>query len=258
MATWKLTDGLQNLRSQVNACFPDRDKTSDGTIGDAAHAAGTSGHDPDDVPNSHAEWNGDPDSSPEVRAWDMDSDLGGAVTAQQLVDHLRALPGLSSVIRYMIYNRRMYHERSGFAPTTYTGASAHTEHVHFSGAWAQAADENTTFDYHLEDLMTAVDLTPTAVAAVRDAILNGHVIPNPDGTATKVSLAGVVVPAYREAQSASNQADKIVALLAALDPATFAAAVAVLLPPGTGLTPAQLQAAMVGAFRELAAGTTSA
>ena len=32
MASWALTAGLQNLRRQIDAAFPDRDKTSDGTI----------------------------------------------------------------------------------------------------------------------------------------------------------------------------------------------------------------------------------
>jgi hypothetical protein len=156
MADWILTKGLQNLRSQINTAFPHRDKTSDGTIGDAAHQAEISGHNPDDTAGSTPEWNGDPDTTPEVRAWDMDADLGEGVTAQQVVDHLRRLPGLALVIRYMIFDRTMYHERDAFKPTPYTGASAHLEHVHFSGAWSQDADNNTSYNYHLEELTMAV------------------------------------------------------------------------------------------------------
>src|SRR5690348_18451057 len=84
MANWQLTRGLQNLRAQVDAAFPDRDTTSDGTIGDKAHQAETSGHNPDDTPGSRPEWNGDDDANAEVRAWDMDSDLRAApATAQR-------------------------------------------------------------------------------------------------------------------------------------------------------------------------------
>jgi hypothetical protein len=157
MSSWKLTDGLQNLRNQVNAAFPDRDKTSDGTIGDTAHQAETSGHNRDDTPGSRPEWDGDPDSTPEVRAWDMDSDLRAApATAQQVVDHIRRLPGVSSVLRYIIYNRKIYRASNGWVAETYDGKSAHTEHIHFSGQYTQAADNNTTFDYRLEEIPVAL------------------------------------------------------------------------------------------------------
>jgi hypothetical protein len=156
MTAWKLTDGLSNLRSQLNAAFPNRDHESDGTIGDAAHQAEISGHNPDDTRGSKAAWNGDSDTIPEVRAFDCDSDFRtSGVTAQKVVDHVRALPGVSGVIRYMIYNRKMYHVNNGYRPTAYNGASAHTEHIHFEGAWTQAADNNTTFNYRLRDLLPA-------------------------------------------------------------------------------------------------------
>jgi len=150
---WILTLGLQNLRRQVNAAFPARDITSDGTIGDTAHQAETSGHNRDDTPGSRPEWDGDPDSTPEVRAWDMDSNLNAPpATAQQVVDHIRRLPGVSSVLRYMIYNRKIYRASNDWVPETYTGKSAHTEHIHFSGAYTQAADDNVTFDFRLDEV----------------------------------------------------------------------------------------------------------
>lgn len=153
MGGWVLTAGLQNLRSQVNDRWRQRDHESDGTIGDTAHMAETSGHNPDDTAGSRAAWNGDGDATPEVRAWDMDSDLGEpGTTAQMVVDHIRALPGISSVLRYMIFNRKIYHERANFGPAAYDGPSAHTEHIHFEGAWSQAADNNTSFDFKLEEV----------------------------------------------------------------------------------------------------------
>lgn len=158
MSNWILTKGLQNLRDQVNEAFPDRDKASDGTIGDLAHQHETSSHNPDDTSGSTPEWNGDSDSTPEVRAWDMDSDLRSpGVSAQDVVDHIRRLPGISGRIRYMIYNRKIYRAANGWAAETYTGPSAHTEHIHFTGAFTQAADNNTSFDYRLEDLVALTD-----------------------------------------------------------------------------------------------------
>jgi hypothetical protein len=181
MAT--LTLGLQNLRRQVDAVFPGRDKASDGWIGNEAHQLTTSGHNPDDTPGSTPAWDRDADSLAEVRAWDMDNDLG--IDAQVLVDHIRRLPGLGGVIRYMIYNRRLYHERNGYQPVLYDGPSPHTEHVHFEGAWLQAADNDATFDYHLQEIpvaLTDADKTwlKTTIASAVDARV-GDVVQRWDG-----------------------------------------------------------------------------
>lgn len=146
MSGWELTAGLKNLRSQVDKRWPDRNKTSDGTIGDAAHQDRTSGHNPDDTPGSLPAWNGDPDTKPEVRSWDMDHDIGSGVSGQMLVDHMRALPKLATVIRYMNYKGKIYHERTGFKPEP---SSGHETHIHFEGAWTQEADNNTSFDFQL-------------------------------------------------------------------------------------------------------------
>lgn len=184
MAGWILTLGLQNLRGQINDWAPDRDHTSDGTIGDAAHEAEMSGHNPDDTAGSKAEWNGDPDSTPEVRAFDCDIDFRNGATAQQLVDHVRALPGISSVLRYMIYNRKMYHERDDWAPTAYTGPSAHTEHIHFSGAWSQAADNNQSFDYRLEEIVIMLSAADKTWIQQQIAAVTAYDSPQADGTPT--------------------------------------------------------------------------
>lgn len=146
-----LTPGMKNLGNQFNARWPDRDGTSDGAIGDYAHQQGISGHNPDDTQFHNAEWDSDSDNTPEIRAIDVDSDLGGDVSAQQVVDHIRRLPNVSSVIWYIIYNRKIY-VAPDFDPVTYTGSSPHTEHIHFSGAKSQAADNNSTFDYQFEKL----------------------------------------------------------------------------------------------------------
>lgn len=153
MAT--LTAGLRNLQRQLGDAFPDR-ALPDGTIGDRAHQGRTSGHNPDDTAGSKPAWNGDPDRTAEIRALDVKADLGPGVDAQAVVDHIRALPGLATVLRYMIFNHRIYHVREGFAAAPYAGANAHEEHVHFEGAWTQAADRNDTFDYRLERVPVAL------------------------------------------------------------------------------------------------------
>src|ERR1700754_32090 len=52
----------------------------------------------------------------------------------------------------MIYNRKIYRASNNWAAEAYTGPSAHTEHIHFTGAYTQAADNNTTFDFKLEEV----------------------------------------------------------------------------------------------------------
>lgn len=253
---WDLTVGLKTLRTQVNARWPNRDKASDGTIGDAAHQAeAASGHNPDDTAGSRPEWDGDADSLQEVRAWDMDSDLGEAgTTAQMLVDHLRALPGLSSHVRYMIYNRKIYHSSSNFAPAPYSGASAHTEHIHFSGAYTQAADQDTSFNYRLNEVGD-VAMTPEeradlvrSIWAYDPGLTNGDPWPGvSDETFGKGN--GTVAPGTALSYLLKRQRDNDAQMLAALKqpisfdvPALAAAIVAAMpAPAGAGLTAAQLQ-----------------
>lgn len=184
MAGWVLTKGLVNLRTQINDWAPTRDHTSDGTIGDAAHQAETSGHNPDDTPGSRAEWNSDPDSTPEVRAFDCDTDFRNGVTAQVVVDHIKALPGISSVIRYIIYNRKIYKAANGWKAETYTGPSAHTEHIHFTGAYTQAADNNDSYNYRLGDIPVALTEADKTWISQQIATITATDKPQADGTPT--------------------------------------------------------------------------
>lgn len=220
MSGWVPTAGLQNLRGQINAWAPDRDHTSDGTIGDAAHQAETSGHNPDDTPGSRPEWNGDPDSTPEVRAIDVDTDFRNGATAQQVVDHIRDLPGVSAVLRYMIFNRKIYEAANGWAARTYTGASPHTEHIHFSGAYSQAADNNTSFNYRLEEIpvsMTSADwarMSDLIDDRISEMLLKQTSLTEPDGTTTLQTPVGKAVLSQPVPRRAGEKRVSTYALLA--------------------------------------------
>lgn len=144
------TLNLDNLLRQFDARFPHRDHKSDGWIGDEAHKARTSGHNPDDTPGSKPAWDGDPDNIAEVRDLDLDSDLGEPGTSMDdVVAHLTSLPHFDTVCRYLIWNGHWWHSRNDFARQPFTG-NPHTEHLHFEGAWSQYADNNTTYDFQLE------------------------------------------------------------------------------------------------------------
>lgn len=151
---WVVTLGMQHLRDGFNRRFVRRDKTSDGSIGDLAHQnEAASGHNPDIT--GAAEYK-DGDSLNEVRAIDVDNNLNDPeVTFEQVIQHMVMLGrngDLEKVIRYMIYNRRIWRASNNWATETYTGASQHTEHGHFSGAYTQASDNNTTYDYGFDEL----------------------------------------------------------------------------------------------------------
>lgn len=148
-----LTPGMKNLGNQFNKRWPERSGDTDGAIGDWRHQQGHSGHNPDDTLYDNAEWDSDSDSTSEVRAIDVDKDLNESGTNMQMViDHLRSLPNLDSVIRYMIYNGKIYKATNNFNPETYTGSNSHKEHAHFSGAYSQSSDQNNTFDFKFEEV----------------------------------------------------------------------------------------------------------
>lgn len=165
MDTKDLTKGLQNFLRQLNAAFPDRPTGSDGTLGDPAHATRLSGHNLDDVKNSKAEWNGDNDNIPEIRA----IDITNFEYAPAIVHHLIALPHVDTVIRYIIFERRIYHAPL-FLSSVYNGDDPHTNHFHVSGAWTNASDANPTFNYQFGDIPVA--LTDADIEKVAKAVLN--------------------------------------------------------------------------------------
>lgn len=171
-----LTLGMKNLGNQFNARWPNRDGTSDGAIGDYAHTQEHSGHNPDDTSKHNAEWDGDSDNTPEVRAIDVDNNLGGDVSMQQVINHMRSIPNLSSVIRYMIYNKKIY-SAPDFEPRDYTGASPHTEHAHFSGAYTNTSDQNRTFDYRFDELGEDMPVTDADVTKIWS-----YLVERPDST----------------------------------------------------------------------------
>jgi len=201
-----LTYGLQNLRRQLDETFPDRGRP-DGTIGDPDHQERESGHNLDDTPGSKPTWDGDPDKLAEIRGLDVKVQ---GLPARALVRHIAKLPGLSTVLRFIIFDHEIYHVRNAFIPVPYSGANPHTEHVHFEGAYTQAADNNTSFDYRLEAIPVA--LTPADKEWI-SAEIRKIVTADADPTDRKYSLGGMVAATEKRTTEIRDKIDSLTAKL---------------------------------------------
>jgi hypothetical protein len=119
----KLSKAGVQLREQFDDSFPDRDRTSDGWIGDTRHSARISDHNPDEQG-----W---------VRAIDIDRDLSGRAKPDlmpDLVDQiLQACRSKRETrINYLIFDGFIYSSKFKFIKRKYTGANKHNHHAHFS------------------------------------------------------------------------------------------------------------------------------
>ena len=159
-----LVPSLVAARGAVNTIAPNRDKTSDGWIGDQAHATRPSGHNPDEtgIPERT-----DADTIDEVRAIDVDKDLRQpGLTMQMIVDSILATPHDRDRLIYIIWNRTIWSKSRGWRPADYSGDNPHTEHGHLSGDPAYDDDDAPwTSILSLGDAMTPAQL----VVALKDA-----------------------------------------------------------------------------------------
>lgn len=119
--TWRLAKSLNTLRDQINAQYPGRNKSSDGTIGDAAHASRSSDHNP---------WVRD-GATGVVTACDISHDPANGVDAGVFANLLVA--SRDPRIKYIIWNRQIVSsETSPWQWRRYTGSNPHNKHVHIS------------------------------------------------------------------------------------------------------------------------------
>lgn len=114
---WYLAPALTALRQEINALWPGRDRSSDGSIGDTSHQARKSDHNPDYAAGGI------------VRAIDVDKDgIDVWAVIGQVIRDAR--------VAYVIFDGRIWenpaaHKGRGYW-RPYTGASPHRGHVHVS------------------------------------------------------------------------------------------------------------------------------
>ena len=116
-----LSKAGQQLREQIDDSYPDRDRKSDGWIGDAAHAARPSDHNPDPI-------------NAIVRAIDVDKDLNTRPsTAAYLADQIRLCAKSGEKrIAYIIYSGKIASAKKSWSWRTYDGINRHDHHIHIS------------------------------------------------------------------------------------------------------------------------------
>lgn len=110
---------LETLLKQVNARWPKRSKASDGWIGDTAHSARKSDH--------------NPDADGIVRAYDFTHDPKNGPNSETLANAL--LASCDPRIKYVISNKKIASGNAGPKPwawRAYTGSNPHSKHVHVS------------------------------------------------------------------------------------------------------------------------------
>ena len=118
--SWHLAPALAQLRAEVNARWPKRSKRSDGTIGDAAHSARKSDH--------------NPNSRRSVNAIDI---TANGIDTGALIAAAKKHPS----VRYIIHNRKIMNRDIGnFKPRPYRG-NPHTAHVHISIYQSRTAEQ---------------------------------------------------------------------------------------------------------------------
>ena len=134
--SWSVALCLQELLNEINAQALDRDKSSDGSIGDPAHASRPSDHNPDKRGIVHArDFTHDPDSGADMNA-----------LAEEVKDDPR--------VKYVIWNRRIWSPSVTKSWRRYTGSNPHTHHMHVSVLSGERF-ENDVSPWLKED-----DLTP--------------------------------------------------------------------------------------------------
>jgi len=115
---WRLGGALVRYRSEVDAVYPQRDKRSDGTVGDLAHRA----------EGSASEHNPDPDST--VDAWDMDTNLR-TDHDPAAIEHLKRQFQAHPAAQLWIHNRQIADRRRGWKREPYYGPNPHDSHIHW-------------------------------------------------------------------------------------------------------------------------------
>jgi V8-like Glu-specific endopeptidase len=133
---WRVARALKTLRDEVNTRWSTRNKGSDGTIGDAAHATRDSDHNPWIVDGAESV----------VSAMDITHDTASGCTGDAIANVIIA--SRDARVKYIIWNRQIMSSsvENGIAAWTwraYNGSNPHTSHIHISVKSDKASYDST-------------------------------------------------------------------------------------------------------------------
>lgn len=163
MARFYLAPCLHILRNEIDKAHPNRDRRSDGWVGDTRHSALKTDHNPDY------------DSGGVVRALDVDKD--GIDT-----NKLLSVAVANSATNYVIWNGHIYSRAYGFRKRVYTGSNKHTNHLHISIRHSKAYENRTaSWGYTAPKAAPAPAPKPPVTSSVSAAPLQRAVRTTADG-----------------------------------------------------------------------------
>lgn len=198
-----LAPSLVKLRDEIDARWPNRDRRSDGWIGDENH--------------SHRQSDHNPDEGGMVHAIDVDKD---GINVKLLLDSTIG----DRRVWYVIWNRNIWSRTYDWKRRDYNGSNPHTSHVHISINYNDYSEFNTrrwlpppegddmTKDELLDALASdrgqrilaraVVDATKADVVPVpKDAFSEDYVKNNPTWTIRNALAAAIRAGYYSRKQA---------------------------------------------------------
>lgn len=145
----RIAPAAQAILDQATALWPNRSRASDGTLGDPAHAARVSDHNP-----GH---NG------LVHAADLTHDPANGCDNNRNAEQVKDDPR----VKYVIWNRRIWNPSISRTWRPYTGSNPHDKHMHVSVTDAGENDTSPWFTPQEDDM-----LSPDAQAFIRQELAN--------------------------------------------------------------------------------------
>lgn len=185
----RMANAIDTLFDECNEHAPNRSTASDGWLGDPAHAARASDH--------------NPNSAGVVRAADITDDAAHGLDGSDLFHRLHHLMGKHPALKsgaYLIHNRKIVSfDRLSEGLRDYDGANAHLKHVHVSVSTAAAG-----YDSRLPLNIWDEDKKPDVPAAK----------PVPQSTVTDIAVA---LKRFAERSENPNAKQRMLDAVASLD-----------------------------------------